>query len=514
MTLLKKKVALLVCCVLAIIPNTVIAQLFPNEGDTLNYRLAGFSALPHDKAVRYRFEIADPDAPLVNFQPAVIASTLADTYRAIITLPAFNKSYLWRVSYIGKRNKLIASTPYISFSTGYYPSIDSNLFRLKILDSANHHHDVFFIVDYTAVIYDINGSPVWSLPGISLAHDKTLNVRDIKSTNDGTFTATSNHTAYEFDYNGKIIWQAPDDGKVNGDTSEYYHHEFTKLSSGNYMVAGMQHILLEVPKEKLTEIQKQSDLFEIRNGRFYRRIPTDNLIEYNSKKEVVWSWKAADHFGEQDFFRSGDYTAFGLSLDLHLNSFYFDEKERVIYISFRNLNQVIKIEYPSGRIIRRYGAVWLNDGTKDEDSLFYGQHCVFKKDEKIYLFNNNTNKKGMITDSTKWNNISHVSIFNENDTKTGLHKSWDISCDIDTQTSWHGGAGGSVAPMDDGCILVSMGSAGRIFIVDKNKRIVWNTIPQGADGGRNWYTIGPYRVNFINKSELEKIIMVPLNRNP
>ncbi len=487
--------------------NQTIAQEFPKENDTLNYRLAGFCTQPMANAKHYLFEIADPALPQKQSLPAVILSKKSDTSRAVILLPSFDKEYMWRVKYLNKKSKVIKTTPFIRFRTGYYTTIDTNLYRMLIFDSATRD-DIYLVMDYTTVIYNLKGEPVWYLPGINLVPDKNMQMRDVKPTHDGTFTATSHFGAYEFNYNGKKLWEAPNDGKVSGDTSEAYHHEFTKLKSGNYMVAAAQKKDMKIPSAyKIKQEFIESGLFTKRGDNYYREVPTDNLIEYNSSGEVVWYWKATEHFTEADFIRTRDYGANSLDVDMHLNSFFFDEENKVVYLSFRNMDEIVKIEYPSGKILKRYGAIWLNDSTKSDQRLFYGQHCIYKTPNgRIYLFNNNTNRKLMMDEKARENTPSHVCILEETATKTGMKKIFDFSCDIDTNAKKHGGAGGSVAVLADGAMLVNMGSAGRVFIVGEDKKIILNALPQSADANRNWYNLGQYRVNFINKTDIEKFI--------
>src|SRR5690606_4068388 len=105
-------------------------------------------------------------------------------------------------------------------------------------------------------------------------------------------TATGSNTAFEFDYNGKKIWQAPNNGEVSGENSENYHYEFTKLNSGNYMVAASQKKDLRIPANY--EIDEQyiiGGMFTKKGNDFYREIKTDNLIEYDSNGKVIWYWK-------------------------------------------------------------------------------------------------------------------------------------------------------------------------------------------------------------------------------
>ncbi|MCB0697824.1 MAG: aryl-sulfate sulfotransferase, partial [Chitinophagaceae bacterium] len=197
----------------------------------------------------------------------------------------------------------------------------------------------------------------------------------------------------------------------------------------------------------------------------------------------------------------------GLNTDMHLNAFDFDEKNKVIYMSFRNTNEIVKIAYPSGKILNRYGDIWINDSTLSDKRMFYGQHCVRKSDNgRLYMFNNNSNPMLLMSGPERMKSVSKVSVFEEDSSKSGLKKVWEFTCDIDTFAEAHGGAGGSVEELPDGCLLVSMGSASRIFIVDPKKKLVWNVLPQSGDANNNWYPLGQYRATYLTREELEKFI--------
>ncbi|HRO73984.1 MAG TPA: aryl-sulfate sulfotransferase, partial [Saprospiraceae bacterium] len=406
--------------------------------------------------------------------------------------------------------RIINTSPYIHFRTGYYPTIDTQLYRLKIFDNSKKSKDIYILMDHTAVIYDLQGQPLWYMPSTKLTADKNLQLRDIKPTMHGTFTATGSNTAFEFDYNGKKIWQAPNNGEVSGENSENYHHEFTKLNSGNYMVAASQKKDLRIPANY--EIDEQyiiGGMFTKKGNDYYREIKTDNLIEYDSNGKVIWYWKATDHFSDSEFINTKGLSPNGLAEDMHMNSFFFDENEKVIYLSFRNLNELIKIEYPSGKILKRYGTVWLNDTLKSNKRMFYGQHCIFKTaDGEIYLFDNNTNNQLMTDNKTP---VPYAVILKENNSKTGIEKFWDFPCDIDSNAEAFCTSGGSVVSLDNGDMLVNMGNAGRIFIVRKDKTVTWNAMPQAIDGNGKWIPVGQYRTNYIKAEDITTFIFNSIN---
>ncbi len=482
-----------------LIAKTSSAQTIPGEGDVINYRLAGFSVPSETRAVRYIFEVRPY---ITGDDGAVFKDSIthqSDSNRTIIMLPSFDQQYAWRVTYIDKKGKNIKTTQSHHFRTGKYVTIDSSKYRLRIIDSATHHEDVFIIVDNISVIYDMNGNPIWYLPDVPLFKKKDMQLRCLKPTADGTFTAVSDLEAFELDYNGRIVWQAPNDGKVSGNAKESYHHEFTKLSNGHYMVAGFQSTMEKAPADyKLKPGMLQPGRIEQRNDGIYRQTKSDNLIEYDKYKNVVWSWKSIDHLDIGDFFRR---STKGVNIEMHMNAFYFDTNNNVIYISYRNSSEIIKIEYPSGKILHRYGHL-SEDGNNGK--LFYGQHNIIKgPDGQLYLFNNNASNHIRVDPSP--HKISHVSVLQEQTNSSILKQTWDFPCDIDTNAEWYGTGGGSVALLPDGCILTGTGSASRTFIVSHGKKIIWNAVAQFFDGEK-WLPVGPYRVNYITRNELEKFI--------
>ncbi len=504
----------IVCCISAVLIINcmfnidVSAQVIPKDYDTLNYRLVGFSVPENKQATRYVLELHEYFPQDVGgYEALPLLEKDYSSHRIIATVPAFGKNYMWRVKYL-KKKKLIDSTAYHFFSTGYSPVIDTSKYRLRIIDSAVENRGIYVMLDFISVIYDLQGNPLWYLPELPIETDVNKQTRDLKPTKDGTFTTVSGLGAYEFDYNGNLLWKAPNDGKVSGENSESYHHEFTKLSNGNYMVCGTKSALKKLPQgaaqDKLRD-RKKVELHD--DGNYYMNVNTGTLIEYDSKGNVVWKWLSENYFSDEYFFRK-KLSGPGFHVGMHLNGFEFDEKNKVIYLSFRNTNQIVKIEYPSGKILKQYGQDIEDSSLKER--LFLGQHCIRKsKDGRLYLFNNNTEdfnngKAGVASEK----NVSYISVFEEVATEpSGIKKIWEFSCDIDTNASPGAGPGGSVYMLDNGAILTGMGGVSRIFLVSPDKKIIWNAIPEMSSD--NMITTQPmrqYRVSYIKINDIEKYI--------
>lgn len=504
----------IVCCIAAVLMINLMfnidvsAQVLPKDYDTVNYRLVGFSAPESNQATSYLLEVREyfpQDGGGYESKP--LFEIKHSSHRIITTVPEFGKNYMWRVKYL-KKKKVIDSTDYHFFTTGYSPVIDTNKYRLRIIDSAVKDPGIYVMLDFISVIYDLQGNPLWYLPELPVETDINKQTRDLKPTKDGTFTTVSGLGAYEFDYNGNIVWKAPNDGKVSGEESESYHHEFTKLSNGNYMVCGTKSTLKKLPTGPGSEELRKRKKVELHDdSNYYMYVNTGTLIEYDSKGNVVWKWLSENYFSDEYFLRK-KLSGPGFHVGMHLNGFEFDEKNKVIYLSFRNTNQIIKIEYPSGKILKQYGQD-IHDSITQERP-FYGQHCIRKStDGRLYLFNNNTEefnsgKAGLPSEK----NVSYVSVFEEQATEPGgIKKIWEFSCDIDTNAASGAGPGGSVYMLDNGAILTGMGGVSRIFIVGPNKKIIWNAIPElSNDNMKTTQPMRQYRVSYVNINELEKYI--------
>lgn len=506
---------LVTCCFLWTVAP---AQVKPAEGDILNYRMVGFVIPQENKTIKYSFEVSEytiEDQKETFYNTIIQAS---DSNSTVILLPEFGKQYAWRVKYINRKGKITGTTQYYHFSIGKSKYVDTAQYKLHVIDSAIEHNDMYIITDYIPVIYNLKGEPIWYLPDVENMPDLGIQLRDVKPHNKTkTFTAIANHDAVEFDFRGKIMWRGPDDGRVSGDTSEHYHHELIKMPNGNNMVASHQRIVRKVPQNIKIDTTKYVDItkdttgdgnYEKRQDGYYKKLTLGNLIEYDPMtNEVIWSWKSIDHFSDQDLFTYTSGMSGTMLVDMHLNSFYFDSTESVIYMSFRNTSEVIKIAYPSGKILKRFGPIWSDTGDSTGNRLFYGQHCVQKtSDNQIVLFNNNTKGRTRRSDTGAIYLESFVSMYRETNTKTGMEETWKYSCDIDTFTTGGTGVGGGVIPMPDGCFLACVGGAGRIFIVNRNKKLIWNAVTKTVDIQGTWYVSALYRAYYITQKELTEFI--------
>jgi hypothetical protein len=482
------------------------AQILPAEGSKLNYRLVGFSFPAHPMAETYFLEIAEGTyTEEKEFTKHVIIKGYSSDNRIIDEVPAFGKEYTWRITYLGKKNKSKGKTDLFHFATLWSDYIDTTKYKLRIIDTARSHWDMFILLDFTAVMYDTKGNPVWFLPDIPGIIDRTSNNRGLEPTQAGTFTLINSHGAFEFDYNGKLLWKAPNDGKVSGDWVEHYHHEFTRLSNGHYMIAGNENLYKEIPAHLDTTDFVRDNSITKKDGKYIKKIESGTIIEYDSAGNVVWSYRTAKNLRDEDFF-SKLLPRAKFYLQPHLNSFYFDETKKELYLSYRNLNRIQRINYFTQEVINDYGKIINPEKLRQNNvvprGLFCAQHSVrVTQDGLLYLFNNNTDRDVV--------NPSTIAVFKQPQTgASGLTKMWEFSCDIDSFASAGTGTGGSVQMLEGGSIMACMGISGRVFVVNPQKQIIWNAIPYSYDREKKqWSPLFLYRASAIeNKRNLKKFI--------
>lgn len=462
-----------------------VAQVMPKEGDSLHYRLIGFSIPEQPKATGYKLEVFafnTDKAKSIAGKPILIQQE--KTNKIIATVPAFGKQYLWRVQYLNGKNAIGKSEIY-SFVVRENPYSNKEVARVDVINPAAKYKDMLVFFDNNRSLYNMQGEPVWFLPQIPGVNDTGINVvRDIKLTKDNTITFLTNKNVHEMDYYGHVLWSGPNDGKVSGKTAEQYHHEVTKLSNGHYMTIGDKFI----PSNDVGKTDTAT-LLPTNKGPL---TPCGTLIEYNAKNEIVWTWNSCNYI------KLGD-------LMTHFNAFYLDEKNKVFYTSYRNIGRIMKAEYPSGKMLAQYGFDMNNDGSVLTGNIFSQHNCNLNSDGNLILFNNNF-KMHLSTAEREKDCIPAVVVFKEPAAEDRtLQRIWEFKTDIDTFTKPMSSGGGSVRELDKGDYLVCTGLPSRNFIVSKDKQILWNVVTWQKEKGE-WKPASGYRISPIRKEELPKIL--------
>ena len=173
-----------------------------------------------------------------------------------------------------------------------------------------------------------------------------------------------------------------------------------------------------------------------------------------------------------------------------------------------------------------YGKLAKNFGTETGTEWFCGQHAIKVSPEGyIYLFNNNKCNVGV---------PPTVLVMQQPDNTEGaLKKVWEFNCTNDDviaqkhkETLEPGYAnglklnpqipsvisyerGGNVIELPDHSFFVDeCGKVGKVFIVDKDKQVLWSAFPESFGSELHvWNAITNYRASIItDPKDLEKLI--------
>lgn len=478
-----------------------MAQVTPANRSVLNYRLIGFSVPEQEGVTEYEFEVSEfiiTDTGTSIAKP--VFTKKSNSNRLIGKVPDFGKTYVWKVNYHTKQGLSKTSDLY-RFTTGENLFIDTSRYRLRVTHNLRKDN-LYIYADGLRALFDMNGDPLWYLPDIPGIVDSGTTVRDLKVTSQGTITFITENGIHEIDYAGNLLWQGPDDGVVSGDKTERYHHEFTRLTNGKYMVCGNEIYWIALPDNAIDELQQYRRVKKM-NGKYYTPTECGTIIEYDENKKVTWYWKSSEMFGNDYLLHANPPTDGTVDTRTHLNGFYFDEEKKNIYLSFRDISSIVKIAYPSGEKLAAYGRYGGQVSTSG--LLFYGQHsCRINRNGELYFFNNNSVRN---PDPEK---VSSILVLKEPAKATEeLQTIWKFTCDIDTVTRPVSGSGGNVYELNDGAIMASMGSVNRIFIVTKDKKIEWNAFVE-ARLVKEWQAISNYRASVIEDDNiLNRLVYSP-----
>jgi hypothetical protein len=236
------------------------------------------------------------------------------------------------------------------------------------------------------------------------------------------------------------------------------------------------------------------------------KMPFGTVLEYDEQGNLVWSWKSSEYFKKSDVIyykgREGK-----LGIDVHANAFFFDEKNKAVYVSFRDINRIEKVKYPEGDILNSYGEIYKPESSESGKRLFCGQHsCNVSSEGNLYLFDNNFCYNAYLPE---------IEVFQESEPgKNDLKLIWEYQCKLRSEDEkkdihYAFSSGGNVSELPDKSMFISMGNVyGEILIVSQEKKILWSGFPERWNPETNkWELIYQYRASIINnRNDLERLI--------
>jgi len=453
-------------------------QVLNNNNLLLNFTQIVFDYKIYENFNKYKLVIAYNCADSSFNKENIIIDTIHESSAIFIKEGIeFNQKYKWKYCILNNKNKVTYTSPVYYFQTGNSSLIDSNFFRLVFRKNEIPDTENFIVVsDAMKIAFNKNGKPIWFLNNNALN-----NVRDLVLTPKGTFTFLNLNQAFETDKQGNVIWFPPNDGAVSQDTTEKYHHDFTLLKNGNYIICGQKQWV-----DPDLQPTIGSSLFANKST---SKVSSSTIIEYNKNKQVVWSFDLIPEL-KRNFNIDAGKEPLMLRVG-HLNGIEVDEKNDYVYASFKTFNNIFKIKKSNNSIEYIFGNKQINlkDSLKSNTKFFAAQHApILLKNGNLMVFNNNEQQQvSSIVELTVPNS------FNEESQKV-----WEYKFDEDGFKNSHSEHLGSVQELANNQFFVCAGAVNRLFLVNKNKQISWDVLTEtNVDFNKsiipNWQPTSSYR---------------------
>jgi hypothetical protein len=250
-------------------------------------------------------------------------------------------------------------------------------------------------------------------------------------------------------------------------------------------MAGLSHDFVPIGVDKIAVLKfEKLSAKEVRS--FYPKSEKEfaysdriSLIDYQGKEE--WNWSLKDHVSE---LKLGPLNERNVTVST-ANSIQYVQKNvktgnPAFLVSFRNINLVLLIEYPSGKILWRSPQ---NQLSRQHDATISGR--------RVLVFNNNLH-------GTEIPSLQIV----EWDIETGERTFfWEPPAWAPQTTTVMGG----VRRLTGGSYLVSNSIAGNLFEVDPaSRKVVWSELVTPPRSGTRIWTLGVgfYRAEVYTAEEI------------
>jgi hypothetical protein len=469
-------------------------EIIPADNSTINYTNIYFEEQLNKNAGEYELSIYS-DSLLIhlitkmeNRLPAFWVSDLS-----------WGKRYYWKVT---------------GYSTNRAESYPGQVHRFNILKIIYQSYDEIKIdvgtnkedknagglisIDYTKSIIDRKGRQVWAIPPLDSVELGKMYIRDMRITKDNTVTFLTFQVPYELDFNGKVIWKAPFPCIINSDTITY-HHDFKKTSRGTYMILGEKKVYRKLLGNYTDEQIKNSPDVSLVNNELYKKTMMTILLEFNKEGKIIWYWDANDYIKDIDL----NYKlveAGTPNFATHANAFSENKEGTKVYVGFRDLNRIVKLDKKTKKIELSYGEKYPS-GEAMVPINFVNQHDANVSDHNsIYIFNNNglKNLAGISSIMELRDNLKHID----------SAVIWKFNLNFDTLTKGKSVNGGNIVELPNKNLLFCAGALNRIFEVTRDKEIVWDAfLSTRGIKDSTWQPFVQYRANWIK--QLNRFHFIP-----
>lgn len=469
--------------------NSISAAVCPKDSSAINYSTVYFEDSGTSQAVEYELFLYSESS-------SENLDNLVQNVKS--NLPAFwvsglewGKRYFWHVKAYDKDHRELSAGKPHTFSIIRTISNRHEKIALDIkTNKTDRHAGGLISLDYTRCIFNRQGQIVWTLPNIPDLVDDGTQIRDLQLTSDNTITFLTGKVPVETDLTGKVLWRGPAHYVLDNDTISY-HHDFRKTTRGTYMVLGSKRVYRKVTETFAEEPARRRNDTKMVDGVKYKKVPVDLLLEFDAKGKLIWFWDADKYITDADLNFKKTREGYP-NFSSHANAFSENESATKVYIGFRDLNRIVKLDKKTKKVELTYGQKYPSGDARFGDGLFKSQHDAnVTSHNSIFIFNNN-GPRG------EGSGISSILELKDNVTEKDSVLLWRFDLDFDSLSDGRSANQGNVVELPNTNVLLCAGAINRIFEVTKNKEVVWDAfVLSKAKNGKTFDPFPQYRCHWM-----------------
>ena len=371
------------------------------------------------------------------------ATTNSKIVEDIVT---WGNNYSWLVCGYSLEDILVDCYEEKTFTVSELPEYYPNQINLLVSNTDENNITIldFDSFNFSAAV-DEDGYPVWFVDKQLFPGGINHRIIVTEYLESGNFIGYGFGKGFEFDIDGNIIFQTPEEYGV--------HHQIIKRDNSYFFIDTIKeyHPCPQPCPENLP------DTISWKADRFVHLDNTGGLIK---------EWDLFDYIDLTEYnplYLERLSNSYPDELDMdwtHSNSIFFDDEN--IFISIRNLSRIAKISYNTNDLIWHLGnAEFMNNIYFENNLEFSQQHSVqVLNNDNIIFFDNHS-----LLDPE----LSRCIEFSYNEDSLFLNQDWEFILPEYMFT----GSRGECDRLENGNTLITAGRSGNMLEVDNNE-IIWH----------------------------------------
>jgi hypothetical protein len=430
-----KRYLLYICTFLALISGT---DFHPLDNSVKNYTQIFFRWPQIESAEYYKILIYNE---ISSYEALVTVNS-----KIVEDVVTWGNDYSWIVCGYKSDDTMIDCYEEKNFSINVLPAYYPNQINLLVSNPTANHITIldFDSFNFSAAI-DENGYPVWFVERNLFPGGINHRIVVTEYLESGNFIGYGFGRGYEFDIDGNIIFQTPENYGV--------HHHIIKRENSYFLIDAVQedHPCPQPCPDNLPDIISwQADRF-VQLDELGLLIKEWNLFDYIDLTEYnpLYLDRLSDSYPNE------------LDMDwTHSNSIFFDNEN--LFVSIRNLSRIAKISYETNDLIWHVGNTdFMNQVYFESNLEFSQQHSAqVLSDNNIIFFDNHS-----LLDPE----LSRCIEFSYDESNFSLTQEWEYILPEFMFT----GSRGECDRLANGNTLITAGRSGNMIEVDDNE-IIWH----------------------------------------